>query len=92
MAKCIIITFPAGRDHFFYSRVLDFGESLYPPVVHTSLGRLSNLDKFTKVVRIELTDPHNLGKVQAIVRKQLAYFKLATDALVSMSAGSPTAE
>jgi hypothetical protein len=85
MAKCLTIAFPTDRDQFFMSRVLDFGEALYRPVVHGGIGILCDLDKFTGVIWIEIADPHDVGRLKAIVRKQLGQFQLTADATVSLS-------
>lgn len=84
MTKRLTITFPAGRDQFFYSRVLDFGESLHSPIVRGGLGRLCGLDRFTQVIWVEFSDPHNLGRLKAIVRKELGRSNLTADAIVSI--------
>lgn len=84
MAKRLTITFPSGRDHHYYSRILDFGEALYRPVVHAGLGKLCDLDQSTQVVWIELADSHHLGKVKSIVHKQLDRFQLTNDAVISV--------
>jgi hypothetical protein len=83
MTKRLTITFPAGREHSFYSRVLDFGESLHGPIVRGGLGVLCDLDRFTQVIWIEFSDPHILGKLKAIVAKELNRCHLAADAVIT---------
>ena len=91
MAKRLTITYPAGRDSHFYSRVLDFGEALHGPVVRGGLGVPCDLDRFTEAVWIDLADPHHLGKLKTIVRKQLGRARLTAEAVLTVGDSGPTA-
>jgi hypothetical protein len=85
MAKRFTITFPSDRPHDFYAPIWWFGEALRRSIVHGRLGTICDIDKIHNVVWFELADPHDLGKAKKLVRRGLAHYKLAADAVVSIT-------
>ena len=82
--KRVTIRFPADRPAEFYSRVLDFGESLHDPIIHAGLGTMHDMDRARDTIWIDLPDNHHLGRVKQIVRKTLARHSLTHEATVTV--------
>lgn len=86
MAKRVTITFPSDRPYDFYAtHVFWFAEALGNAIRQAGLGTLNDIDLSRDVIRIDLADQHDLGRVKSIVRKTLGRHSLAAEAVVTAS-------
>ena len=83
MAQRIVIRFPADQSHDYYTKVLNFAEALWGPIVNAGLGKLSDTNRASEIVWVEVSARRHLGTVKGIIRKTLERHLLAADAMIT---------